>query len=136
MDRPIDTCLFSPREATSERYAASRTHRRPRQKPNKPSTARRIGNHYTACSYGRAIQRACDQAFPPPDDLSVEQIKQWRKEHSWHPHQLRHALGTDIRREFGVEASQAVLGHAKVNTTELYAQIDECKAVQIALKIG
>jgi integrase len=31
----------------------------------------------------------------------------------WHPHQLRHTAATEIRAKFGLEAAQAVLGHAQ-----------------------
>lgn len=54
----------------------------------------------------------------------------------WHPNQLRHTAGTEIRAEFGVEAASTVLGHAKVNTTEIYAEKNLTQAEEIALKVG
>lgn len=39
------------------------------------------GDRYDAASYRRAIRRACDCAFPPPQELSVwedETPRQWR----------------------------------------------------------
>ena len=39
----------------------------------------------------------------------------------WRPNQLRHAAATKIRQQFGLEASQVLLGHARVNITETYA---------------
>lgn len=40
----------------------------------------------------------------------------------WHPHQIRHAFGTRIRRDAGLEAAQFLLGHADAKTTEIYAE--------------
>src|SRR5262249_8851728 len=40
----------------------------------------------------------------------------------WHPHQLRHSHGTEVRRRFGLEAAQAARGHAQAKVTEVYAQ--------------
>jgi hypothetical protein len=39
----------------------------------------------------------------------------------WAPNQLRHMVGTKIRREIGLEASQVVLGHAHADVTQIYA---------------
>jgi len=54
----------------------------------------------------------------------------------WHPNQLRHSMGTAVRREYGLEGAQVVLGHAKANTTEIYAERDQRLAVEIARKLG
>ncbi len=54
----------------------------------------------------------------------------------WGPNQLRHAAGTEVRREFGLEAAQTVLGHAKADTTEIYAERDSELARQVMAKIG
>ncbi len=120
-DRPIDGYFFDPREAYRELMAAKATKaRRPGQKPNIRKTDRVIGERYTTDSYRRAIQRACDQAKVP----------------RWHPNQLRHNAGTNIRREFGLEAAQVMLGHAEIDTTQIYAEVNQGKAVLIASKIG
>jgi integrase len=37
----------------------------------------------------------------------------------WNPGQLRHTAATEIRRKFGAEASQVVLGHAQLATSEI-----------------
>jgi integrase len=56
----------------------------------------------------RAIDKACDRAGIP----------------RWQPNRLRHSHATAVRKAFGVEASQVMLGHAHVNMTELYAERD------------
>lgn len=54
----------------------------------------------------------------------------------WTPNQLRHAAATDIRRQFGLEAVQVVLGHAHANVSEVYAERDLNLAAEIMRKIG
>jgi site-specific recombinase XerC len=41
-----------------------------------------------------------------------------------------------IRREFGLEAAQVLLGHAKADVTQVYAERDLTLAKQVAAKIG
>jgi site-specific recombinase XerC len=60
----------------------------------------------------------------------------WRKAHRWHPNQLRHTVATEVRARFGLEASQAVLGHAKADVTQVYAERDLTKAVEVMRAIG
>lgn len=54
----------------------------------------------------------------------------------WHPHQLRHAAATRLRKEHGLEAARVVLGHAGAAVTELYAEIDHEKARRVAQLSG
>jgi len=102
----------------------------------KAKPKRTVGDQYTTGSYRRAIHRACDLAFPPDTQLEAEAVKRWQKEHRWSPNQLRHSAGTEIRKRFGLEAAQVVLGHAKADVTQVYAERDEQKAKDIARKIG
>lgn len=89
----------------------SRKTRRPRRPP---------GVRYDTNSYGRAIHRGCDKAGIP----------------RWSPNRLRHAAATEIRKQFGLEAAQHVLGHAAPDTTTIYAERDLAKAVEVARAIG
>jgi integrase len=93
-----------------------------------------------------AIIRGCKRAFPHPT-ISEIQPKQrtdaqklelaiWQKAHQWHPNQLRHSAATQIRKEFGLEAAQVVLGHAKADMTQRYAERDMQKGQDVARKIG
>jgi integrase len=120
MLRAADTFLFSPREAEAARYANADTHRRPDQKSNPRKTDRLVGDRYTVHSYRRAVMRACVEAGIP----------------AWAPHRLRHTAATQIRRDFGLEAAQVILGHASADVTEIYAEIDRARGIEIALKIG
>ena len=162
-----DAYLFSPAQAMAEqrarRTAARKTpqccgntvgsnrRKEPRKKP---------ADHYTRESYLRAIYRACDHAFEPPAHLrpavkdngrreSMEdfmrrltsaersELKAWRKAHRWHPHQLRHVAGTELRRRFGLEAAQLVLGHSSAQVTDaVYAERDLQKIGKVMKQVG
>lgn len=126
-DRALVDFLFSPVEADRERRAALHTDRiTPLSCGNVPGSNRKDapatkpGQHYTTNTYRRAIERAC----------AVAQIPLWT------PGQLRHNAATVVRREFGLEAAQLLLGHAKADVTQLYAEVNELKAIEIAAKIG
>jgi integrase len=55
---------------------------------------------------------------------------------AWHPHQIRHLVGTELREKFGLDTAQAVLGHTDVATTAIYARLDESKAVAAMERVG
>lgn len=109
---------FSPKDSERARRTAMHEQRstplscgnRPgSNKKRKPN--RRAGDRYTKDSFCRAIHRACDRAFPPPEELEGDELKAWRKSHRWNPNQLRHTAATEIRSKFGLEAAQVALGH-------------------------
>jgi integrase len=54
----------------------------------------------------------------------------------WSPNQLRHAAASEIRKNFGLEAAQVVLGHRKADTTQIYAERDLAKAADIMREVG
>jgi integrase len=159
----LDDYLFSPRRAVEEVRAARSANRRTPRYPShmkrnaakrKATPQRAPDERYTQRSYFVALTRACDRAFPPPDDLARQmgesrakwwarltpeqrsEVKSWRKEHRWHPNQLRHTYATKVRREHGLEAAQVLLGHSKADVTQIYAEKNEALAVGIAAKIG
>ncbi len=150
----LEAYLFAPTDAKVEYYASlerktpmtpSAKERRRKRKPKKQP-----GNCYTVCSYGQAIRKACEKAFGMPVELRnvshklsddqrcklKELASSWRKEWCWHPHQLRHNAGTELRREFGIEAARLILGHSSAAITEIYAEIDRDQAKLIAGKVG
>lgn len=120
IDRPLNAPMFSPKDALTERYADATVRRRPNQKPNPRQTDRIVGEAYTVKSYRQAIVRACEKAGIAP----------------WTPLQLRHTSATDIRRIYGLEAAQVILGHATADVTQVYAEADEAQALQIARERG
>jgi integrase len=54
---------------------------------------------------------------------------------AWHPHQLRHTAATQLRKEFGLEAAQVILGHRTLSVTEIYAEknIEAARAIMQAV---
>jgi site-specific recombinase XerD len=142
--------LFSPAETEAEYRAKRRVTRKSPRWPShvehqdRKKQARRrktLGDHYTPTTYRRAIARACDRAFPHPilkiikkNELTADQrleLKAWRKAHRWNPNRLRHTAATRIRRRFGLEGAQAVLGHSELGTTQVYAEknLDAARAI-------
>ncbi len=118
--------LFSPADAVAHRNAERRRSRRSpmtpsqaRRKP-KPDPKRAPRDRYDKRTYNTAIERACAKAGVP----------------RWHPNQLRHAAATRIRRLFSLEAAQVVLGHARADVTQVYAERDITKAHAIMAEIG
>ncbi|MEX2306034.1 MAG: site-specific integrase [Pirellulales bacterium] len=143
--RPADAYCFSPIESAdwhrTLRHEARKTplscghvpgshrKRRPKRVPRE---------RYDVASYRRAIHRACDKAFAPPADIAddLAALANWRSDHRWSPHRLRHSMGTQVRKEFSLEHSKAVLGHASLNTTGIYSELDHLRAVEVARRIG
>ena len=97
-------------------------------------------------SYRRAIYRAADKAFPHPElgtlkeselfPAQLAELRQWQDEHRWAPNQLRHTAATEIRKAFGLEAAQIALGHSQANITQVYAERDMAKGIEVARRIG
>lgn len=54
----------------------------------------------------------------------------------WHPNQLRHNAGTEVRKRYGIEAAQLLLGHSNANTTEIYAEKNLDAVSRIAAEVG
>jgi integrase len=78
------------------------------------------GLHYKRQGYLNAVKRACDNSNLP----------------RWCPLQLRHTHGTEVRQRFGLEAAQVVLGHARADVTQIYAERDLAKAREVAAAMG
>jgi integrase len=150
-----------PTEAEEERrQAVSAQRQTPLSCGNRRGTNRRAkpgrkpGDRYAVDSYRRAIDRGVESAFPPPGDLAkwadetqkeyrarltkkqAAEVKEWRRSHQWHPHQLRHNYATNFRREFGLEAAQVLLGHTKADVTQIHAERDMSRAAAVAARIG
>ena len=118
--------LFSPRETVEahheKRAQARRTKRTPSELARKVKGKPGAGHsgRYDRRGYRQAIVRACRKAGVP----------------EWSPLQLRHTAATAIRARFGLEAAQLVLGHARADVTQVYAERDLTKARAIMAEIG
>jgi integrase len=54
----------------------------------------------------------------------------------WHPNQLRHSRGTELRALYGLEGAQVGLGHARADVTQVYAETSLALAERIAREVG
>jgi site-specific recombinase XerC len=54
----------------------------------------------------------------------------------WHPHQLQHTKATEFRRQYGLDAVRAVLGHHSLKITEVFAEFDVNKAAEVMERLG
>lgn len=121
--------LFSPTQAELRRRARLRamrktplfpSHVRAQERKRKANPKRKPRDHYDGCSYRQAIRRACKRAKVP----------------AWRPNQLRHNAATQLRAEFGLDVAKAVLGHRRVETTQIYAEVDRGHAVAAIERVG
>jgi site-specific recombinase XerC len=118
---------------------------RPSQAHRRKARPKKVpGERYTSRSYAQAIAkgvlaantaRACGPCKSLKPEERCEACKAAAVPH-WHPHQLRHAHATAIRRRFGLEAAQVALGHSQANVTQVYAERDLALAVKVALEVG
>lgn len=126
--RAFDAHCFSPLESERQRRAAAHAARvTPLSCGNRPGTNRIArkprqapGTRFSTGSYAKAIKYACQRA----------------KLDHWHPNQLRHSAATAIRKEFGIEAASVILGHSDIGVTQVYAESDKTKAIEVARRIG
>ena len=123
----VEAYLFNPAESEAE-HQAERTRTTPLWpshaeryvKEKKRRGRRAFRDCYSVASYRRAISRACEAAGVP----------------AFAPNAIRHTVGTRIRREFGLEESAACLGHADLETNQIYSERDAEVARRVMEKIG
>ena len=135
--RPCDTLAKQLRERSEQRTTPEKYGNRPgTNRVRKPK--RQAGVQYLRHSYARAIERACDKAFPAPSEIKAgdPKLKAWQVDHRWSPNQLRHTRATEIRKQFGLESASSVLGHSQLSTTLIYAEQDAERAINVARQIG
>ena len=144
LQRDAAASCFSPAESVKAmretRLLARKT---PLRRGNRKGTNRKANpqrtakDRYTKDSYARAIRRAVDKA----NKFYADQAEEMQTEKPatlayWAPNRLRHTCATEVRKKFGLEASQVVLGHAKADVTQVYAERDSALAVEVMKKIG
>jgi integrase len=117
--------LFSPARAMAELRARQRAARTTPVQPSQANRAKaaprkRPGERYTARSYTQAVATACKKAGVP----------------RWGVNRLRHSFGTEVRAQYGLEASQVLLGHKHAKTSEIYAERDLALGERIAAQAG
>lgn len=118
--------IFSPQRTVEQLNEARRARRKTpttpsqeaRQRKRKPIRTPR--DHYSTDTYRKAVVRAQKKAGVP----------------SWSPNQLRHNYATAVKQRYGIEAVATLLGHARTDTSEIYAERDLGLAARIAAEIG
>ena len=108
-----------PRPPLCRAEDASVLRQRAGDQPQAPAR-RQPGERYRPEAYAQVVRKACLKAGVEP----------------WAPNQLRHTHGTEVRRLFGLEAAQAVLGHARADVTQVYAERNLTLAVRVAAELG
>lgn len=151
-DARIHRCYNEARIAARTAGASSsipaiRTVYRELRKKRSPSVIRRnyslskpspfkAGDKFSVPVYCDAIQRAVARADllahqrrpDVPADVAI--VKRW------HSHQLRHTFATNVRRQYGLDVAQALLGHSSASMTEVYAELDYSAAEAAIGKVG
>lgn len=118
--------LFSPRASEDERREQQRRNRKTPLTPSQRARKRKARpkrsprGFYDKNSYCGAIHRACRSAGIPV----------------WGPNRLRHLAASKIRKAFGLEAAQVILGHARADVTQVYAQRNLDLARQAVKAVG
>lgn len=159
--RPAESHCFSPAEAYAERLVRDHANRQtPLKFGNVPGSnckddpQWRPTDRYSVATYRRAIERGIEAAYLPPEHLARrsgetkiqwerrltkkqrEALKAWYKQFHWHPHQLRHNAATLLRKEFDLETARIILGHRSAAITEIYAKLDQQKALEAIVRVG
>jgi len=141
----IGAYLFSPIRDREERFLRMRAARKSPVQPSQLCRKKRKpkklpGARYTVHSYRRAIKYGAAAA----NAEAIEQAREAGEKVAddaiiipeWSPNQLRHSKATEVRRQFGLEAAQVVLGHARADVTQHYAERDNTLAIEVARKTG
>ena len=127
--RGPDEYLFRPADTIKQRKKRDSANRTtPLSCGNRPGKSNRKtkgkatvpADRYTRQAYTRRISEAAKRA---------------KVEH-WSPNQLRHTRATEIRADFGLDAAASVLGHSQITTTQVYAEQDKARAIEVARKTG
>ncbi|AMV26103.1 site-specific tyrosine recombinase XerD [Gemmata sp. SH-PL17] len=119
----VNLPLFNPAVAETERQAARTAARKkvwrsqPRVKNRKVQAPRA---YYTTTVLANNVRRACDRAGVP----------------RFAPNMIRHLFATEVRRDHGLEAAQVLLGHSRADVTQVYAERDLARALQVAREVG
>lgn len=139
--RPVDAYCFSPAESVNKRRAEMRARRKTRVQPSQQDRRKKRPQcvpsiHYNKDAYRRAIAKAVAKANRKEQEDAARDGREPLPIPAWHPNQLRHSAATEIRRRFGLEAAQTVLGHARADVTQVYAERDHALAADVMGKIG
>jgi integrase len=136
-----DEYVFSPKKEVREKNARRAAIRKTKYYASRQGWQGRTakpkrapGDKYTTESYGHAVRKAVLKANHRRASLAGG--AEFDPVPAWHPNQLRHLRATEARKAFGLEAAQVLLGHARADVTQIYAEKNEELAATIASAIG
>jgi integrase len=122
--------LFTPADTMQDRAIELRKNRKTlnkkgevqpsQQNRRKENPKKAPGEQYSPEVYNRAIARASKKAGVP----------------LWSVNRLRHLAATEVRKKYGLEIAQILCGHKHASTTEIYAEVDHERGIQIVREIG
>ena len=132
---------FSPAESVKKRQVELRACRKTKVQPSQQNRRKKRpkkvpGDHYTRNAYCQAITRAIRSVNHKRTKEAKKAAKKAVLLPRWHANQLRHTRATEIRRTYGLEAAQVILGHAKADVTQVYAERDHALGAEVMKKIG
>ena len=116
--RAPEANLFSPAEAMANLRASQK--RRSGSKKRVVNPKRVPGKSYNSKALYSAVRSAAEKAG----------IREF------FPNQLRHMAATNFRRLYGVEDAKILMGHGSISTTEIYAEQDAMRSIEIMREIG
>ena len=117
--------IFSPKRQRDERFEAMRANRKTKVQPTQMDRRKE-----------KPKKLPTDRYKPEAVSHAVAFAAAKAQVQHWHPYQLRHSFATRVRKEHGLEAAQVVLGHARADVTQVYAERNEELATSVAAKIG
>lgn len=148
--------LFSPSDAMAERHeqrfgvfdpdrktpvypSEIRARERRRKERRKKSAKRAMRERYHTDTYRQAvthgIQAANKALIAEAKEEGIDESQIALIPH-WHPHQLRHNAATNLRKEHGIEVARIILGHRSAAITEVYAEVDHARAIDVMERVG
>ena len=149
MEADLQAYLFTPAngrrfgvisaERKTKVYPCELRSRERRRVARQLKPKRRPGERYDSTAYYRAVQYGIEAAnrvrLAEAKASGIDANKLELVPH-WHPHQLRHNAATALRREHGIEVARIILGHRSPAITEVYAEVDHARAVEVMAQVG
>lgn len=143
LKRVLTQYCFSPAESEQQRRDTQHKNRiTPLSCGNRPGTNRKenpdhvVGDKYDTDAYRKAVQYAIQAANRDRKKQAKLKGEQAALIPIWTPHQLRHNAATRIRKELGLDAARAALGHHSPDITAIYAELDKGLAAEAARRFG
>ena len=140
LNSEAEAYCFSPGEAEVRRHSLRRASQGGALSPilERRSAKRRQRaprGRYDTHSYRRAIARACQKADKQARSSAAPGLHTQVVIPTWGPNRLRHNRATELRRH-GLDVAKTILGHTKVETTQIYAEKDMRAAMDLVAVIG